>query len=82
MSAFQVGHTYKFNGALIQGMNTLMKTVYSGEEGVFTVAEIEESTGAVFTDDITSPTTKQRCKIPAHIIHDCEEVADASRATT
>ena len=74
MSTFQQGATYKFSGMFLALMKAVMGVEFKGEEGVFTVAEVNED-GTVFTDDITSPITQERCKIPAHIVDDVELVA-------
>ena len=73
MSGFQVGTTYKFSKAITLFMKAVMQTKYKGEEGVFTVHEVTPD-GSVFTDDITSPVTEDRCKIPADIVEQCEVV--------
>jgi len=70
---FEAGKTYKLNPIMIFGLDVLMQTQYSGEEGVFTVAEITEE-GHAYTDDITSPNTTDRCLIPADTIVNCEVV--------
>ena len=72
-NSIQVGTTYRFNAFMQLGMKGLMHIQYKGEEGVFTVHEVTDD-GFVFTDDITSPMTADRCKIPAHLVLDCEVV--------
>jgi hypothetical protein len=78
-NTFQVGKQYKFNKTIQLFMKAAMQIQYVGEEGVFTVHQVDPD-GSVWTDDCTSPITTDRCKIPADIIEQCEEVSHAGRA--
>ena len=77
---FEAGKTYKFNTLVQVFMEKMMGIQYAGEQGVFTVHQIDAD-GSVWTDDLTSPVTTDRCHIPAHIATECEEVANASGTT-
>jgi len=77
MSNFKLGTTYKFNQSIQQFMAAVMQIEYAGEKGTFTVHQVDAD-GSVWTDDLTSPITADRCKIPAEICDQCEELANAS----
>ena len=77
MSTFKAGTTYKLDAVTILWLQATLSAKFSGEEGVFTVAEVLPS-GNAYTDDITSPATTDRCLIPAAVVDQCEELANAS----
>jgi hypothetical protein len=73
MSKFELNKTYKFNATIQAFMAAVMQIQYAGEQGIFTVHQVDAD-GSVWTDDLTSPITTDRCKIPAGIVHECEVV--------
>jgi len=70
---FELGKTYKFDALIQAFMGAVMQIQYAGEEGVFTVHQLDAD-GTAWTDDLTSPITTDRCHIPADIAAKCEVV--------
>lgn len=68
---FIVGNTYKLSEITQLTLAITMQVEYSGDAGVFKVDAIRDDGAIVYTDDITSPHTPDRCEVPADIVSDC-----------
>jgi hypothetical protein len=76
MTQFTTGKTYKLDDIYTLFLKGGMQAEFNGDDGVFKVELIDEQ--GAYSDDVTSPLTTDRFKIPHFMVEHCTEVTDAS----